>query len=157
MQATLLLLGKTEAPYLIEGIDKYAKRIKRYIKFDVKLIPSLKNTKKLTIEEQKKKEGTLILQHCANYDHIILLDEKGKELDSIEFSKTVEEIMRRSIRKVCFVVGGPYGFDKDVYVRADWKLSLSKMTYSHQMIRLLFVEQLYRTFTIINNEPYHHE
>ncbi|MFV0483057.1 MAG: 23S rRNA (pseudouridine(1915)-N(3))-methyltransferase RlmH [Bacteroidales bacterium] len=157
MQATLLLVGKTEDPYLVDGIDKYTKRIKRYIKFNVEVIPSLKNTKKLTVEEQKKKEAALILQKCSNYDQIILLDEKGKELNSVEFSKVIENAMNNSVRKVCFVIGGPYGFDKLVYEKADWKLSLSKMTYSHQIVRLLFVEQFYRIFTIINNEPYHHE
>ncbi|MFV0346179.1 MAG: 23S rRNA (pseudouridine(1915)-N(3))-methyltransferase RlmH [Bacteroidales bacterium] len=157
MQVTLLLVGKTEDSYLVEGIEKYVKRIKRYIKFDMLTIPALKNTKNLTAEEQKKKEGILLLERANAYDQLILLDDKGREFSSIAFAKEMESMMNSSIRKVCFAIGGPYGFSEAVYAEASRKLSLSKMTFSHQLIRLLFVEQFYRTFTIINNEPYHHE
>lgn len=156
MKITLVLVGKTADRLYVEAIDDYAKRICRYIPFNIKVIPELKNTKNLTHEQQKDKEGELILKALEDKSHVILLDEHGKEMRSLEFAKWLETC-RHVTKTLTFVIGGPYGFSKSVYDRADGKISLSRMTFSHQMVRLIFTEQVYRACTISNNEPYHHE
>lgn len=157
MEIKLILHGKTDEAYLIEGITKYTKRLKHYISFSELLIPALKNTKRLRFQDIKQKEGELLLAKIKSTDTLVLLDEKGRSFSSEEFSDFLQKQMNQSIKSLVFVVGGPYGFSNEIYNRANHKLSLSKMTFSHQMIRLLFVEQIYRAFTILNNEPYHHK
>jgi 23S rRNA (pseudouridine1915-N3)-methyltransferase len=157
MKITFLTIGKTEDNYLKEGIEKYLKRLKHYIKFEMVEIPELKNTKSLSEEQQKVKEAEIISKNIINTDYIILLDERGTELSSTRFADSINKKMLSSIQHLVFIVGGPYGFDNSLLIRANEKLSLSKMTFSHQMVRLFFVEQLYRAFTILKGEPYHHE
>ena len=157
MNIKLILHGKTEDAYLQEGISKYSKRLKHYISFSELVIPALKNTKKLNFQEIKKKEGELLLAKIKPTDFLVLLDERGNVFSSVEFSVFIQKQINKSIKSLVFVVGGPYGFAAEIYQRANYKLSLSKMTFSHQMIRLLFIEQIYRGFTILKNEPYHHE
>ena len=157
MRIGLILVGKTVNRHFVELIDDYAERVKHYIGFDITVIPELKNTKSLSPEQQKQQEGEMILKQFLAGDHVVLLDEHGKELRSVEFSKYMEQKMQTVSKRLVFVIGGPYGFSQDVYGRANEKLSLSKMTFSHQMVRLIFVEQLYRAMTIMRGEPYHHE
>lgn len=157
MKITLLVVGKTEDKYLIEGIDKYLNRLKHYIGFNLIVIPDLKNTKNLTEAQQKSKEAELILKQVNNSDLLILMDEKGKKYSSVAFANYLNKQMIGSIQHMVFVIGGPYGFDESVYKRANGSISLSDMTFSHQMVRLFFVEQLYRAFSILKGEPYHHE
>lgn len=157
MKITLLVLGKTEDKYLREGIEKYAKRLKHYINFSIVEIPELKNTKNLSEDQQKVKEAELIKKCVGFADHLILLDERGEEFTSSRFADFINKKMIGSIHNLVFVVGGPYGFDRTIYQVAGGKISLSKMTFSHQMVRLFFVEQIYRAFTILKGEPYHHE
>ncbi|QKJ31556.1 23S rRNA (pseudouridine(1915)-N(3))-methyltransferase RlmH [Mucilaginibacter mali] len=157
MKITLLSIGKTEDAYIKEGIDKYLKRLKHYTKLELVDLPELKNTKALTQDQQKSKEAELLLKKITNTDHVILLDEKGMELSSSQFAAYIDKKNISSTASIVFVIGGPYGFDTSVYQRANDKLSLSRMTFSHQMVRLFFVEQLYRAHTIIKGEPYHHE
>lgn len=156
MKITLIAIGKTEEKYLIEGIEKYFKRLKHYISFQIVIIPDIKNVKNLSQDQQKEKEGLSILKNIQNSDTVILLDEEGKNLTSVGFSEQLNKFMIASVQHLVFVIGGPYGFSEEVYKRCNDKLSLSKMTFSHQMVRLFFVEQLYRAFTILRNEPYHH-
>ncbi|GJG35690.1 MULTISPECIES: 23S rRNA (pseudouridine(1915)-N(3))-methyltransferase RlmH [Prevotella] len=156
MKTTLILVGKTNGKLFNEGIDDYAKRIGHYTPFAVKVLPELKSTKSLSESQQKDKEGKMILKTISPSDFVVLLDEHGTEYRSMEFAKWVEK-RRNSGRDLVFVIGGPYGFSPDVYNRADALISLSRMTFSHQMVRLIFVEQLYRACTIIKGEPYHHE
>ena len=157
MRIGLILVGKTVNRHFVELIDDYAERVKHYIGFDITVIPELKNTKSLSPEQQKQQEGEMILKQFQAGDYVVLLDEHGKELRSVEFSKYMEQKMQTVSKRLVFVIGGPYGFSQDVYGRANEKLSLSKMTFSHQMVRLIFVEQLYRAMTIMRGEPYHHE
>ncbi len=157
MKITLLVVGKTEDKYLIEGIEKYLNRLKHYIGFNLLVIPDIKNTKNLTEAQQKQKEGELILKQLGNSDQLILMDEKGKKYTSVAFANYLNKQMIGSIQHMVFVIGGPYGFDESVYKRANGSISLSDMTFSHQMVRLFFVEQLYRAFSILKGEPYHHE
>ena len=157
MTIKLLAIGKTDAKQLNDLIDVYKKRLRHYISFTIDVIPDLKNTKNLSENEQKQKEGELILKKLSNTDALILLDENGKQLDSVGFSKYLQKHMNAGVKQLVFVIGGPYGFSQEVYQKANGKLSLSKMTFSHQMIRLFFTEQLYRAFTILKNEPYHHK
>lgn len=157
MNIKLIAIGKTDQEYLKEGIGIFEKRLKHYINFEIKIIPDLKNAASLGKEQQKNEEGKLILKESQNTDIIILLDEKGKSYTSMQFSKYLEQHMNNSVKNLIFVIGGPYGFSEEVYKRANGKISLSEMTFSHQMIRLFFVEQLYRAFTIMKGEPYHHE
>lgn len=157
MKVALVLLGKTVNKHFVELIDEYAGRVKHYIGFDIITIPELKNTKSLSADQQKQQEGELILKQMQAGDHVVLLDEHGKEFRSVEFSKWVEQKMQTVNKRLVFVIGGPYGFSPDVYAKANEKILLSKMTFSHQMVRLIFVEQLYRAMTIIRGEPYHHE
>jgi 23S rRNA (pseudouridine1915-N3)-methyltransferase len=157
MKITVILNGKTEEDYLLVGISAYEKRLKHYIPFETIVIPALKNTKALSIEQQKEKEGELLFKEIQSTDRLILLDEGGKEYNSVDFSGFLQQQMNTGIKNLVFVVGGPYGFSDDVYKRANGKISLSRMTFSHQMVRLFFVEQLYRGMTILKNEPYHHQ
>ena len=156
MKITLLVLGKTTDSHIEALIQEYQKRLTHYLPFTLQVIPELKNTKALTSEQQKQAEGELILRTITPATDLILLDEHGKEYRSIEFADYIQKRMS-SGRDVVFVVGGPYGFSEAVYQRANGKISLSKMTFSHQMVRLFFVEQIYRAMTILRGEPYHHE
>lgn len=157
MKITLLALGKTEEKYLRDGIEKYLKRLKHYIRFEIIEIPELKNTRNLSEDQQKGKEAELIKKYLSNGDHVVLLDEKGEELSSSQFAAFINRKMLGSIQNLVFIIGGPYGFDNSIYTMASGKLSLSRMTFSHQMVRLFFAEQVYRAFTILKGEPYHHE
>lgn len=157
MKISLIVIGKTDAQYFNDAIKEYANRLIHYIPFELQVIPDIKNTKSLSLIQQKEKEGELILKNIQAGDYIVLLDERGKEFSSLQFSSYIEKKMHTIAKRLVFVVGGPYGFSDDVYQKASEKISLSKMTFSHQMIRLIFVEQLYRAMTILNNEPYHHE
>ena len=156
MKTILILVGKTTDKHFQAGISDYASRISHYMPFDIVTIPELKNTKSLSEEQQKTMEGELILKQIQPSDTVVLLDEHGKELRSIELAKWLEQ-KQQTARRLVFVIGGPYGFSKAIYNRANEQLSLSKLTFSHQMIRLIFTEQVYRACTIIRGEPYHHE
>lgn len=156
MKTELILVSKTTDKHLAAGIDDYVSRICHYLPFAITVIPELKNTKNMTEEQQKIREGELILQKIQPSDTVVLLDEHGKEFRSIEFADWLQK-KQNTARRLVFVIGGPYGFSESIYKRADEQLSLSKMTFSHQMVRLLFVEQIYRACTIIKGEPYHHE
>lgn len=157
MNIKLIAVGKTDNPALQQLISTYEKRLSYYINFDLQLLPDIKNSKSLSEEQQKIKEGELILSYVEPSHHLILLDERGKEYTSITFADELQKKMNTGIKQLTFVIGGPYGFSQAIYQRANSKLSLSKLTFSHQMIRLFFVEQLYRAFTILRNEPYHHQ
>ena len=157
MNIKLLLVGKTDEGSLQSLIDNYIKRLNHYNRFEVEILPDLKNTKNLSSEQQKQKEGKLILEKISTSDFLVLLDENGKQYSSEAFSEYIQKRLNSGMKQLIFVVGGPYGFSEDVYARAQGKVSLSKMTFSHQMVRLFFVEQLYRAFTILKNEPYHHK
>ncbi len=156
MKITLIAVGKTEDKYLIEGIEKYLNRLKHYINFSFLVIPDIKNTKNLTEAQQKSKEAELIAKQINPIDVVILLDEKGKKHSSVSFANYLNKQMVGSVQHLVFIIGGPYGFDDSIYKRANTSISLSDMTFSHQMVRLFFVEQLYRAFSILKNEPYHH-
>ncbi|MCQ2146826.1 MAG: 23S rRNA (pseudouridine(1915)-N(3))-methyltransferase RlmH [Bacteroidales bacterium] len=157
MKMTLLTVGKTDVKWVKEGLELYSSRLVHYIPFSVSEIPELKNVSALSKDQIKEKEGELILKQVKPSDELILMDEHGKEFRSIEFADFIREKMTRSGKDIVFVIGGAYGFSKAVYDRAGSKMSLSKMTFSHQMVRTIFTEQLYRAFTIIKGEPYHHE
>lgn len=157
MNFKLIAIGKTDSAALQQLISTYEKRLVRYINFELQLLPDIKNSKSLTEELQKIKEGELILSNVESSHYLILLDERGKEYTSVAFADELQKKMNTSIKQLTFVIGGPYGFSQEVYNRANGKLSLSKLTFSHQMIRLFFIEQLYRAFTILRNEPYHHQ
>lgn len=156
MTIKLIAIGKTDHKELLQLMDVYQKRLGFYIKFDLDIIPDIKNAKNLSEDQQKQKEGELILSKLSVTDVLILLDENGKQLDSVGFSDYLQKYMNSGIKQLVFVIGGPYGFSTEVYNKAQGTLSLSKMTFSHQMVRLFFIEQLYRGFTILRNEPYHH-
>ena len=156
MTIKLIAIGKTDNADLQSLMDDYIKRLGFYIKFSIEIIPDIKNVKNLSEDQQKQKEGELILSKLSATDILILLDENGKQFDSVHFSEYLQKHMNSGIKQLVFVIGGPYGFSKEVYEKSNGKLSLSKMTLSHQMIRLFFIEQLYRGFTILRNEPYHH-
>lgn len=153
----LILIGKTKSKFLLDGESEYQKRLKHYCKFSELIISDIKNAGKLSKKELKEREGNLILESIKNSDYVILLDDKGITLSSIEFSEFLNKKMASSTNELVFIIGGAFGFSESVYQRANIKLSLSKMTFSHQMVRLIFKEQLYRAFTIIKNEKYHHE
>ena len=140
-----------------QGIDEYIKRLKHYVPFEIKYIDDIKNTKNISEDQQKRTEGTKILSLLDKSDYVVLLDEHGKEYTSMQYSSYIQKRMLSGAKKVVFVIGGPYGFSQEVYDRANDKISFSKMTFNHEMIRLIFTEQLYRAYTIINHEPYHHE
>lgn len=156
MKFTLLLVGKTTESFLNQGIQKYIERLNHYIPFETVVVQELKNTKSMNREQQKKQEGELILRALDDNDFVVLLDENGEIFTSELFAEWIRKKMNSSFKRMVFVVGGPYGFSEAVYQRGNFQLSFSKMTFSHQMIRLFFVEQLYRAMTIIKGEPYHH-
>ena len=157
MKAVLILVGKTVDKRFAELISEYTNRLKHYISFEINTIPELKNTKSLTSEQQKNSEAELIIKNLQPSDYVVLLDEHGKEMRSIEMADWMKRKMNTINKRIVFIIGGPYGFSQKIYGIAHEKLSMSKMTFSHQMIRLIFVEQLYRSMTILNGEPYHHE
>ena len=157
MKITLLTVGKTDIGWVRDGMDVYISRLKHYIPFTVNEIPELKNVSSMSREQIRAKEGELILKHIRPSDELILLDGRGKEMSSVEFARMMENRLSGSGRDIGFVIGGAYGFSCKVYDRSDSMLSLSRMTFSHQMVRVIFAEQLYRAFTIIKGEPYHHE
>ncbi|MNU66695.1 Ribosomal RNA large subunit methyltransferase H [compost metagenome] len=157
MQVTLLCIGKTGKKFLEDGEQEYLKRLRHYISFQLQIIPDIKQAKSLSEAQIKQKEGELILEKVGISDSLILLDERGKEFSSMAFSQYLQEQFNRGGKHLYFVIGGPYGFSDAVYQRANGKISLSQMTFSHQMIRLFFIEQVYRAMTILRNEPYHHQ
>ena len=157
MKTTLLVVGRTVEKHYTTAINDYIQRTKRFITFDMEVIPELKNTKNISMELQKEKEGELICKAFQPGDVIVLLDEHGKEMRSLEFAEWMKRKMNTVNKRLVFVIGGPYGFSQKVYDVAHEKISMSKMTFSHQMIRLIFVEQIYRAMTILNGGPYHHE
>ena len=157
MKIVLLQTGKTTDNNISEVADNYTSRINKYSVFEVITLPDMKNTRNMSVQEQKVKEGKKIIQAINIYDYVILLDEKGKEYRTVEFSGLMEKTFMLPKKRVIFVIGGPWGFSEDVYSRSDLMMSLSKMTFPHPLVRLLFLEQLYRVFTIIKGEPYHHE
>ncbi len=156
MKITLIVVGKTSFDYIKAGVAEYESRIKHYIGFEIKVLQDVKNAKSLSVEQIKLKEGEIILSQLRDDDDVILLDDKGKDFTSESFAQLIENKMIQNAKNLAFIVGGAYGFSKQVYDRANNKLSLSKMTFSHQIVRLIFAEQLYRAFTIIKREPYHH-
>ena len=157
MTIKLLAIGKTDSKELQKLISMYEQRLGHYVKFELEIIPDLKKTKNLSAEQQKIKEGELIFKSLVNTDMLVLLDENGKQYSSLEFSIYLQKKMNSGLKQLVFLIGGPYGFSEEIYKKASGKISLSKMTFSHQMVRLFFVEQLYRAFTILRNEPYHHQ
>lgn len=156
MKIELIQVGKTVNRIFVDGINEYLGRIKHYVPFSITTIPEIKNTKSLSESQQKNLEASLILKQIQTQDTVVLLDEHGKEFRSVEFAAWLEK-QQQVARRLVFVIGGPYGFAESVYERANSKISLSKMTFSHQMVRMIFCEQLYRACTIIQGEPYHHE
>ena len=157
MKIKLIVVGKTNAKYLLEGEKEYERRLKHYTKFEGIIIPDVKQSGKLSENELKKKESQMILGKLENSDHVILLEDKGKSYSSIDFANFLQQKMNNSLKTLVFVVGGAFGFSDEVYQKANSKVSLSKMTFSHQMVRLIFKEQLYRAFSILRGEKYHHE
>lgn len=157
MKISLLVIGKTDAGYFVDAIREYENRLIHYIPFEMQVIPDIKNSKNLTEDQQKEKESDLIIKNLQTGDYIVLLDERGKEFSSLQFASYIEKKTHTVAKRLVFIIGGPYGFAEKIYSKASEKISLSKMTFSHQMIRLVFIEQLYRAMTILNNEPYHHE
>jgi len=157
MKIQLLAVGKTSSKYIREGIDMYLGRLRHYLPVDVKIIGDIKNTKALTEEKHKEMEGEAILAALTPGDHVVLLDERGEELTSRQFATYMDKRMATVTKRMVCIVGGPYGFSQKVYDRADGRLSLSRMTFNHEMVRLFFVEQLYRAMTILRGEPYHHD
>lgn len=157
MDIELITVGKTTIGFVEEGIAEYCRRLKRYIPYGIMQLADVKNAGKLPEQRQKELEGERILAALQSSDYVVLLDERGREYSSIEFSAFLEKRMLSGLRRLVFVVGGPYGFSEAVYARADSKLSLSRMTFNHEMVRLFFTEQVYRALTILRGEPYHHE
>lgn len=157
MNIKLLTIGKTDNKALQTLIDDYTKRLSFYVKFDLEIIADIKNVKNLSEKQQKEKEGELILSKIGSTDHLVLLDENGKTFSSVGFADELQKKMNAGIKTLVFVIGGPYGFSEEVYKKANGKISLSAMTFSHQMVRLFIIEQIYRGFTILKNEPYHHQ
>jgi 23S rRNA (pseudouridine1915-N3)-methyltransferase len=157
MKICLLVIGKTDETYLQKGLEIFLKRIPHYILFEMKVIPDIKNSKNMSEVQQKEKEGELVLQQILSSDDLFLLDEQGMEVSSMDFARFLEKKMLSGIKRLVFVIGGPYGFSDSIYSRANGKIGLSKMTFSHQMVRLIFAEQVYRAFTILKGEPYHHQ
>ena len=157
MNIDLLVIGKRDSAEIHSLAATYLRRLNFYTRVTLVTLPYLKNTRNISAESQKRQEGELLMRQFADGDYVVLLDEKGAEMRSVEFSMWLQKRMNSGVRRLCFVIGGPYGFSKTVYDRADESISLSRMTFSHQIIRAIFAEQLYRAFTIIRNEPYHHE
>ena len=157
MNIKLIVVSKTDIPYLQTGIDEYVGRLKHYCDFEIVVIPALKNLGKISAEEIKEREGQLILKQLDKVDHVVLLDEHGREYTSVGFSEYLQKQMNAGIRTIVFVIGGAFGFSPSVYAKATHKVSLSQMTFNHQMVRLFFVEQLYRAYTILHHEKYHNQ
>lgn len=157
MEIQLIAIGRTNIPFVKEGISEYSRRLARYITFRICELPDIKNSGRIPEERQKEEEGKLLLSNMTQSDTVILLDERGKEFTSVDFASFMEKRMAAGGKRILFVVGGPYGFSEAVYSRADFLLSLSKMTFNHEMARMFFTEQLYRAMTIIKGEPYHHK
>lgn len=157
MTIELIVIGKTDSQQIAALVEMYAKRVNFYCKFAVTTLPDLRNTKNLTVKQQRTAEGEAILRQITDGDYVVLLDERGEEYRSVEFALWLQKRLNSGIKRLILVIGGPYGFSEEVYARADAKLSLSKMTFSHQIVRAIFAEQIYRAFTILSNEPYHHE
>lgn len=157
MKICLLVIGKTDATYIREGIEEYEKRLVRYIPYEMKVLADIKNSKNMSEVLQKEKEGEMLLEQLLPSDVVVLLDENGKQYGSVGFSEFIGQKMVGGVKRLVFIIGGPYGFSQAVYERANDKVSLSKMTFSHQMVRMIFAEQLYRAMTIMKGEPYHHE
>ena len=157
MKILLIVTGKTDRKWLEEGIGLYAERISHFAQFDIQVIPDLRNTRNMEPALQKEREGEAVLKLLQPADDVCLLDDKGSEMTSMQMASWIEKRMARSSKRLVFIIGGPYGFSPDVYGRVPERISLSRMTFSHQMVRLIFVEQLYRAFSILNNLPYHHE
>jgi 23S rRNA (pseudouridine1915-N3)-methyltransferase len=156
LKSTLIVIGKTDEAYLKTGIDKFIARVKRYMPFEMLVIPDIKNAKSMSEAQQKNKEGEAILKHIGVGDQVFLLDENGKTYSSVKFANWLNGVFVSGARNMFFVIGGPYGFSPEVYARANGKIALSPMTFSHQMVRLIFIEQLYRANAILKGEPYHH-
>ncbi|MBO5686248.1 MAG: 23S rRNA (pseudouridine(1915)-N(3))-methyltransferase RlmH [Alistipes sp.] len=157
MQIELIVVGKTDSKEVAALVEMYAKRVNHYCRFAITTLPDLRNTKNLSSRQQNKSEGDRILALLNESDCVVLLDERGDELRSMQFAEWIGKRMSSGLRRLVFVIGGPYGFSEEVYARANYKISLSRMTFSHQIVRAIFAEQIYRAFTILNNEPYHHE
>ena len=157
MKIVLLAVGKTSTPYIASAVGEYERRINRYLPFEISVIPDLKSSRALTEEVQKQREGAAILASLQPGDYMVLLDERGREMTSREFAADIDLRMVRGLKRLIYVVGGPYGFSPEVYARADAKLSLSRMTFTHEMVRLFFTEQIYSAMTILRGEPYHHD
>lgn len=157
MNIDLIVVGKTDMREVESLVEMYTKRINFYCKFSITTLPDVKNTKSLSIKQQRTTEGEAILRQVADCDYVMLLDERGEEFRSLDFAQWLQKRLNSGIRRLVLVIGGPYGFSEEVYARANGKLSLSRMTFSHQIVRAIFTEQLYRAFAILNNDPYHHE
>ncbi|WP_304953715.1 23S rRNA (pseudouridine(1915)-N(3))-methyltransferase RlmH [uncultured Alistipes sp.] len=157
MTLELLVIGKTDSKEVAALVEMYARRVSHYCRFCVTVLPDVRDTRKLTTRQQAAAEGAAILRQIADSDFVALLDERGEEMRSVEFAYWMQKRMNSGVKRMVLVIGGPYGFSDEVYARANARLSLSRMTFSHQIVRALFAEQLYRAFTILNNEPYHHE
>lgn len=157
MNIDLIVVGKTDSPQVASLIEMYAKRLSHYCRFSVITLADVKNTRNMAPSRQKQMEGEAILRDIADGDYLVLMDERGRQFTSLEYAEWLQKRMVSGLKRLVIVIGGPYGFSDDVYRRANEKISLSKMTFSHQIVRAIFAEQLYRAFTILNNEPYHHE
>lgn len=157
MQIELIVVGKTDSKEVTALVEMYQKRVNHYCRFSITTLPDLRNTKNLSPQQQNQSEGERILAQLTESDYVVLLDERGAEFRSVEFSEWIRKRMVSGLKRLIFVIGGPYGFSEEVYKRANQQISLSKMTFSHQIVRAIFTEQIYRAFTILNNEPYHHE
>ena len=156
MNLELIVVGKTDMKEVSALVEMYTKRINHYAKFNITYLPDLRNTKNLSEQQQKVAEGEMLLKDITAADYVVLLDEAGEEMRSVEFAQWLQKRMNSGVRRLVLMIGGPYGFSEEVYARANGKIALSKMTFSHQIVRAIFTEQLYRAMTIINNEPYHH-
>ena len=157
MNIELIAVGKTDTEEIESLIANYARRVNFYCKFSLTVVPDIRNNRNISAAQQKSAEGAAIMRNIADSDFVVLLDERGEELRSMQFADFMRKRMNSGIKRLVFVIGGPYGFSDEIYARADHKLSLSRMTFSHQIVRAIFAEQIYRAFTILNNEPYHHE
>ena len=157
MVIELIVIGKTDSKEVASLVEMYARRVNFYCKFAVTALPDIRNTKNLSVKQQRTAEGEAILRQLSDGDYVVLLDERGDEMRSVEFAYWLQKRMNSGVKRLVLVIGGPYGFSEEVYKRSDARLSLSRMTFSHQIVRAIFAEQIYRAFTILNNEPYHHE
>lgn len=157
MNVELIVVGKTDSKDVASIIEMYSKRISNYVRFGITAIPDVRNTRSLSFNQQKKAEGEAILRLLTDSDYVVLLDEHGRQMRSADFAFWLQKRMNSGLKRLCFIIGGPYGFSDEVYARGDFSLALSEMTFSHQIVRAIFAEQIYRAFTILHNKPYHHE